>query len=403
MKKSNLSLFLFVSLLFFAFIPNKEDFKVIREEGIPVAVNPDFPVPAEDSPKDIIFEEELTLGSIGSEPETMFGDFISYTVDEKGNIYVLDWRAKAVKKFGPDGHLILTFGREGQGPGEFSSPEEIRLLSNNRLVIYEGESQKYSLFTLEGHFIKSGRFSKLMYSPYYGFFNGNFIATHVSYDEEKTVITTGLFTEKSELLVALNQREDSPLQPWPRNDPDARVKRFADVMSRNAFMPKEAIAVDMEETIYFSFSNKYEINIFSSKGKIERKIRTSLPFQPVTKRDQENFLNIWVPKDITTWGTMDEGMKKRIKNLIRFPSNKPALLEIIPMDNGYILILRDGFFGQKALIDIFDSKGRFIIEKELSFPIKNGLVRGDHFYTTYEDENGYQFVKRYGIRFIHNE
>jgi len=214
------------------------------------------------------------------------------------------------------------------------------------------------------------------------------------------VITTGLFNGKSELLTVLHQREDKLPQPWPRNDPDARARRLAEIMSRTAFKRTAVVALDAKEAIYFAFSDKYEIKMYSSEAKLKRMIRSALPLRPVTKRDQEDFLNIWVPRDISTWSTMNEKMKQKIKNLIRFAATKPAFLEIIPMDNGFIMVLRDGEFGHNALINIFDSQGRFIIEKDLPFPIRNGLSKGENLYTVFEDKDGYKFVKRYRFRFI---
>jgi hypothetical protein len=402
MRKQNLILYFFLILFSLGFNAEKKEFRIIKENGIPVAVNPDFPVPAKNGPKDIVFKEEFTLGSTEGDPNITFGEFISYTVDDQENIYILDWRAKTVRKFGPKGDYLLSFGKAGQGPGEFSDPKEIRLLPTGHLIIFEGESQKFSVFNLKGDFVKSGRFFKLMYSPYFGLSNGNFIATHVQYDQQNTVVTTGLFNGKSELLSVLHQREAKPLQPWPRNDPDARAKRLAESMSRTAFQRTAVIALDAKEAIYFAYSDNYEIKVYSSEAKLKRMIRTALPLRPVTKRDQEDFLNIWVPRDISTWSTMNEKMKKKIKNLIRFAAKKPAFLEIIPMNNDFIMVLRDGKLGQNALINIFDSQGRFIIEKDLPFPIRNGLSKGAKLYTIFEDKDGYQFVKRYGFRFIND-
>jgi hypothetical protein len=399
-NKYNVFLPCLLFLIGFGFSMETEEFQIVVENGIPVALNPEHPVPAENSPRDIVFEEELTLGSTGDNPQTIFGELIGYTADDDGNIYILDWRAKIVKKFDPNGNHILTFGGAGQGPGEFSSPEEIRSLPEDHLIVFEGESQKFSVFKCSGEYVKSGRFFKLMSSPYLGFSNGNFIATHVLYEPQRTAITTGLYSIDSELLTTLNQKESPPLQSWPRDDSDARVKRFAEIMSQTAFKPTEVIALDWKEAIYFSFTDKYEIEVLSSTGKLERIIRTALPFRPVTRKDQENFLNIWVPKDISTWSSMNEGMKRKIISLIRFPDKKPAFLEILPMDNDFLLVLRDGRYGQEALVDIYDSEGRFIIEKELSFPIKDGLMRRDKLYTIFEDEDGFQFVKRYRFRFV---
>ncbi len=402
MRKLNLFLCCFLILFSLGFSADKKEFRIIKENGIPVAVNPDFPVPAKNGPKDIVFEEELILGSTEGDPHTTFGEFISYTVDDQENIYILDWRAKTVRKFGPKGDYLLSFGKAGQGPGDFSDPEEIRFLPDDHLIVFEGESQKFSTFNLKGDFVKSGRFFNLMYSPYFGLSNGNFIATRVQYDQQKTVVTTGLFNGRSELLSVLHQREVKLPQPWPRNDPDARAKRLAETMSRTAFKRTAVIALDAKESIYFAFSDKYEIKVHSSEAKLKHMIRTALPLRMVTKRDQEDFLNIWVPRDISTWSTMNEKMKKKIKNLIRFEATKPAFLEIIPMDNDFIMVLRDGTLGKNALVNIFDSQGRFIIEKNLSFPIQNGLSKGDKLYTIFEDKNGYKFVKRYRFRFIND-
>jgi hypothetical protein len=400
MRKLNLILYCFFILFSLGFNADKKEFRIIKENGIPVAINPDHPVPTKNSPKDIVFKEELILGSTGGDPKTTFGEFISYTVDDQENVYILDWRAKTVRKFGPRGDYLLSFGKAGQGPGEFSYPEEIRFLPAGHLIIFEGESQKFSVFNLNGDFVKSGRFFNLMYPTYFGLSNGNFIATQVKYDKQKTGITTGLFNGKSELLAVLHQKENKLPQPWPRNDPDARARRLAESMSRTAFKRTAVVALDAKEAIYFAFSDKYEIKVYSSEAKLKRIIRSALPLRPVTKRDQEDFLNIWVPRDISTWSTMNEKMKNKIKNLIQFPATKPAFLEIIPMNNGSIMVLRDGNFGHNALINIFDSQGRFIIEKDLPFPIRNGLSKGNKLYTIFEDKDGYKFVKRYRLQFL---
>ena len=99
---------------------------------------------------------------------------------------------------------------------------------------------------------------------------------------------------------------------------------------------------------------------------------------------------------------MDETFKKEITNMIRFPEEKPAFLSIISMADDYLMVLRDGKYGKNALIDIFDPSGRFIIEKQLDFPIINGLFKGEHFYTKFEDELGNQFIKCYSLKLIRN-
>lgn len=376
-------------------------FEVAREEGIPAALNPGHPVPLPDSPKDIVFTEEFQIGTLEGDSNQVFGEFISFAVDEGGCVYVLDWRAKTVRKFDPQGEFLLSFGKPGQGPGEFSSPTEIRYIPDGHIVVFEGESQKYSCFTEKGDVAGTARFQKLMYPPYFAMTNGNIIAMNVLREPEKTVFVFGVFDEKSALIKSLHRIERKPDPPWPRgSDSDSRARRFAQTFTRVAFRPESVLALDDRESIYFAFTDNYEIKIFGMNGKLEKIIRAALPFLPVEEKDRRTFQNYLLPRDITTWGTMEKALQNKIKNLIKFPKEKPAFLSLIPMEDGYLMVVRDGSYGQNALIDIFDSTGRFIIEKRLSFPIKNGICMYKRLYTIHEDGDGNQFVKCYAYKLV---
>ena len=381
--------------------PDQDPFRIIKEEGIPVAVNPGHPIPTKNSPRDIAFTEELTIGEVKDDPHYVFSEYISYTVDERGNMYVLDWREKSVRKFDNNGSYKITIGGEGQGPGEFTAPKEIRYLPSGHIIVFEDETQKFSCFTLDGDFVRSGKFKKLLSAPYFGFSNRNLLAKHVLRDSRKSVSITGLYDADTELLFAFYEKELEPYKQWPsRDNVDARIKRLAEVWSRIAFRPKTVVALDRDEDIYFAFTDKFEIKIFSSQAKLKRKVKAELPFLPVEKKDRNSFLDYYLPRDISTWNTMSKQMQNKIKNLTQFPNKKPAFMSIIPMDNDYLMIVRDGYYRRNSLIDIFDSSGRFIIEKKLDFQINEGLCRGHKLYTLYEDDEGNQFVKRYGYTFI---
>jgi len=378
-----------------------DEFRIVKENGIPVALNPAHPIPLKSSPKDITFTEDLTIGDVEGDPHYVFSEFISYTVDDEENIYVLDWRGKTVRKFDKKGRYLLSFGSEGQGPGEFTFPEEIRLLSNGHLMIFEGETQKFSCFTQEGKFVNGGRFVKLMSSPYFGFSSGNFIATNIQYESKRTVMITGLFDEKSELLASLHEREREPYKPWPsQDDVSARARRIAEAFSSIVFRPSVVLAVDLKENLYFAFTDKYEIKAYSSDGQLKKTLRTELPMLLVEKKDRDGYKNYWLPRDISTWSSMSKQFQNKIKSLIKFPDKKPAFLNIIPMDNNYLMVVRDRSFAQDSLIDIFDPSGRFIIEKKLNFNTNSGLCIGGKLYTIHEDEDGNQYVKRFSYTLI---
>jgi hypothetical protein len=393
---------IFSALFIFAFLYGQmeTDFKVIQEDGIPVAMNPDHPVPVKDSPKDIQFEEEFRIGSTEGDPNYILGAFISFAVNDEGNVYVLDWREKTVRTFDRRGKFLFLFGGPGQGPGEFSSPREIRYLPDGHLMVFESESQKYACFTEDGKLERTGRFQKLMFPPYFGLTNGNTIAMHVLHEPDKTKYTLGIYGQECSLVKALHQVERKSDQPWPRGDQNARERRLAEVISRVAFRPSNVLALDSREDVYFAFTDKYAIKIFRPDGQLKSIIRTELPFLPLEEKDRRVLLDVRVPEDISTWGTMDESMRNRIKNRVEFPEKKPAFLSLVPMDGGYLMVVRDGYYGQNALIDIFDPSGRFIIEKKLSFSIDQGISQGSRLYTIHKDEDGNPFIRCYSYRLI---
>ncbi len=401
MRMKNLWLLFLVALLCVALniAHPEQEFKVITEESVPVAVNPAHTVPAADSPRDIQFEEELLLGAAEGNPRYIFGDFVRFAVDAEGNMYVLDQGSRSIRKFSASGEFLLQFGRPGQGPGEFQLPDEIRLLFNGNLVIFDGEGQRFSVFRGDGSHVETRRFLKLMFPPYLGFSSGNFVASHILYGTETMTATTGIYDANCELTAALHRTENKlPATQSSPDDQDARAKRLADVFSRAAFRKAPVIALNRDENIFFGFSDTYEIRILTAKAELKRIIRTALPLLSVIPEDRRDYIDIWVPKDLSTWSSMSDQMKKKITSQIKFPDKKPAFLEIIPMDGNFLLVLRDGWFNQNALVDIFDPQGRFIIEKKLPFPIKAGVCRGGKLYTIFEDENGNQFVKRYAYK-----
>jgi hypothetical protein len=95
-----------------------------------------------------------------SERENFFIKITGLCCDDEGNLYVADSGWNKIFKFDSNGKFLMSFGREGQGPGEFMAGMYINLLgisfgNDGKLYIKDRGNNRISVFTKEGKFIKS--------------------------------------------------------------------------------------------------------------------------------------------------------------------------------------------------------------------------------------------------------
>lgn len=122
-----------------------------RDWSIPVAEDTPVRSLANVEPRerteDLDLERDLVVGAAFGKP---FYTPKGVAVDEKGNIYVLDAGNNRVVVFDPDGTPIRTFGRLGQGPGEFHSARLIAVVGE-RVIVHSQRGARWSIFDLAGN------------------------------------------------------------------------------------------------------------------------------------------------------------------------------------------------------------------------------------------------------------
>lgn len=79
----------------------------------------------------VSLEEVLSIGSL--EDGALF-QWVGVTSDFQGFIYVTDAMDYSLKKFDPEGNLLVRAGGKGQGPGEFSAPRLLDRSDGNLFV-----------------------------------------------------------------------------------------------------------------------------------------------------------------------------------------------------------------------------------------------------------------------------
>jgi sugar lactone lactonase YvrE len=102
-----------------------------------------------------------TLGDIAAEDETVaFYMPEGMATDSQGNLYILDTGNHRVQKFGLDGRYLASFGRQGQGPGDFAYPDSIDIDGEDLIWVSDPNNQRIQVLTSEGAVYKTIGFVK---------------------------------------------------------------------------------------------------------------------------------------------------------------------------------------------------------------------------------------------------
>ncbi|MFZ2054130.1 MAG: 6-bladed beta-propeller [Candidatus Aminicenantales bacterium] len=100
------------------------------------------------------FEEELSFGGDEEPKEAALYRPADILVDENDLIYISDYQDSMIKVFDPQGKFVRAIGRQGQGPGEFQRITAMDFLPDGRLLVFDSQSRRTSLFERTGRFIQ---------------------------------------------------------------------------------------------------------------------------------------------------------------------------------------------------------------------------------------------------------
>lgn len=331
-------------------------------DGVTVVKNPLEPMYGEDV---FEIEEELSIGKAASREEYMFQQIRYIAVDEEENIYILDRKAGDLKVFDKKGSFVRTIGQKGQGPGEFNLPGQVFIISKRELWVYDDGSRAFSLFTLDGGSIKSINASKADGLEVRIDSKGNFTFATMIYSDETGYLSYGLDIYDNNLNF-LKRLESIP---GP-----------IDHRGRNLFSPLFSWAIDCDDNIVYGYQKEYKLKVFSPDGNLVKMIAKEYKPVKITKEE------------------IDERMTSiQTDRKVYIPQYRPAFRRFSIDENGRIFIMtweraegNDWYYH-----DIFDSSGRYIAKIPLrGYP---RIWKKGKFYTIEEDEEGYQYVKRYKV------
>ena len=355
-------LFLSVSIMLASFGEQKAEWKgtIEKVNGVTVVKNPKEPMYGNEV---FSIEEDLKIGEAVGDENYMFSRIRNLAVDKNENIYVADDKEMHVKVFDENGKFLRVFGKEGQGPGEFGRIRNIQITAKNELMINDSRDRRILYFSFEGKFIRSKDTGKIRALELYCDSNENYyIATAVAvppnfryelrkYDSDINLIATIAKTSE-----------------WDRTKP------FYPFILRFYYQFMD------DNYLIYGYPESYQLQIFNLEGKVIKKITREYDPVPISEEDREKW-------------------RKNIRSgeKVKFPRYHSAFYYFKIDDKGRIFVQtwEKPDSGEKYSSDVFDSEGRYIAKIPLNskpLTLKKGKM-----YTIEEDEEGYQYVKRYKV------
>jgi sugar lactone lactonase YvrE len=180
-------------------------------------------------------------------------------LDEARSLYILDSGNDRIQKFGRDGEFIATFGRKGQGPGEFNSPSSLDIDAKGYLYISDQGNRRIQILTPEGGLERMIRPTKFSLS-------------------EVFALNSGLLALKGTVDYSIDSKENTPLPKLIRLiDTEGNIKtEYGEMFDyKSPFLNQMGnhfhFVVDRNDAVYLAFAYQNRIEKYTPDGKLQWK------------------------------------------------------------------------------------------------------------------------------------
>ena len=256
--------------------------KIETIDGVKVVHN--FEPDPEESFKPIEFIVDLSIGEEEGDENYMFNDPRDIDADEKGNIYVLDYRECTIKKYNPEGKHLKNIGRVGEGPGEFQRPLCLCISRHGNIYVADWSTSKIHMFNSDGKFEQAtniGRLDLISVTK-----NEELIVGHRHSEEENNKIKyfykVGKYDQQKEEIHDFYSQKQQ------------RTARFSDGTFTFEYPVFVRWDINSKDQIIIATANRYEMKVFTPDGSLLYKYILDVKPIPVTgeaKRKISEILN----------------------------------------------------------------------------------------------------------------
>lgn len=344
----------------------------------------------------------LTLG--GSRAGEELWRVAGYVRAPDGSIAVLSAGHSQVRVFDSDGNFLRAIGREGSGPGELRFPGSIALALPDTVLVLDSDALE--VFLLDGTWLESERVGPVP-NPF-----GPGTAAHPTMVAPNRSILARVIRSRAGPPRGM-QRADNGFAVLPRAGqppvllgwyPGPEQQRLEGNRGGNVLPPffrssTWSVGASAEAQFLAADNDRYQIDVFDSKGSLRRIIRRDI--EPVVVKDE------WVE----AWKEVERGQPwtqrrpadfERVWAQMEVHETLPALERMFVDSESYLWVLRPTEVQLVyRTIDVFDPEGRFLgeVEPPSGFrPFPSPLIGEDFFMGVWVDEFDVESVRVYELQ-----
>ncbi len=294
------------------------------------------------------YEEVLTLQQSEDEAASLLYSPSVILMDEEGFFYIQDSGNYRIAVFNPDGHYSHSFGRQGEGPGEF---QYLSLLSvrDDIVTVHDSWLQRTSLFRTDGTLISS--VSRQTTS------GGRYIELYPGPDDTRITLSQVWEGGENEYryehlrVVTLNTDGDtlglmeSATVPFGYRFNEQNIRSTAYVH----FMARPQAVILPAEGILLTSGTETELCWYDLTGNLQRRIRIDMEREVVTPEERGRIIDRSEERVAEAGSDIRRTLAKLQQKHMRIPDSKDFWSGLIVDDSGFIWLQKPGdAFGIQA-------------------------------------------------------
>lgn len=311
----------------------------------------------------LTFHSLWQIGVEDGPEEEMFGASLTLAVARTGDIYILDSSNFRVLHYDSDRHFLGSFGKQGQGPGEFQAPSEIAAAPDGTVWIFDSMAKQISIFDSRGVWKENRKLPQSVVAV---------IKPQILESGILLLSTVKLDTnyQQSYILGTMGKEVSSfsPLMSMPTPKVDWSTMNqpgFWEIFLENHFSAIAKgfpVAVAFDQTIVRFNTSSYEGIAVDEKG--EELWTMTKTYKPVPLSEEAKRASCEeIFEGMKTGGPMGNVLTDAVFNSAFRKAELPDFMHpitgLFPWDHGFGILTNYDLITHEGNIDLFDKKGEF--------------------------------------------